>query len=263
MQKKESASSQQSIERALKLLNMMGESKTPMNITEISKALGISRSTTYAMVNVMTEMNFLDKNYETGKYFLGYSNFILGSVSRLRYNFLFPCDDYLRNFMHQITIPVSRIGIWVLEQDYNVLTFITKTTISESPSITYRRIVPAFCTASGKVLLASLPKEELNRALAAQDIRPYTASTITDISLICKQLEVIRDQGYAIDVEEYANFEVNVAAPIKNHTGKTVATIVVTASKMLYQNRSQDYIQMAVGLAHEMSSLLGYRGEMS
>ena len=70
MQKKESNSSQQSIERALKLLNIMADNRTALTVTEISRLLNISRSTAYAMLNVMTEMNYLSRDPETGKYFL-------------------------------------------------------------------------------------------------------------------------------------------------------------------------------------------------
>jgi len=261
MQKKETMSSQQSIERALKLLVHMGESRTGMNITEISKLLGISRSTTYAMINVMVEQNFLTKNTD-GKYFLGYRLFMLGSASRVRYSSLYPCDDYLRNFIRQINLPLVRMGIWVLEQDYNVLSFITKTPTSDITTASYRRISPAASNAGGRMLLASLPEAEINKALSAQELRPYTPHTITDLSQIREQLKIIQHQGYAIDIEEFSNFEVNIAAPIKDYSGKTVATIVGTFSKMLYQNRPDDYLGIITGLGQEMSSILGYRGDI-
>lgn len=262
MQKKETSSSQQSIERALKLLVIMGESRTAMNVTEISKVLHISRSTTYAMLNVMTEMNFLSKDSETGKYFLGYQVFILGSKTRLRYSHILPCDEYLRAFVQQVSLPLNQLSIRVLEQDYTVLKFLNKSpTVSSSSvgSIADQRVLPAFCTASGKVLLSDLSEEELQTALSKQDIRSYTPSTITDMDQIRSQLQIIRQQGYGVDIEEFSNFEVNVASPIRDYSGKTVAAINVSVSKLLYQNRFQEYIQLSVALGQELSSLLGYR----
>lgn len=266
MQKKETNSSQQSIERALKLLTVMGESRTAMNVTEISRLLHISRSTAYAMLNVMTDMNFLSKDPDTGKYFLGYQLFILGSKSRIRYSHILPCDDFLRNFIQQVTIPITQLSIRVLEQDYTVLKFLTKTPNAPSTPLSQfaeQRVIPAFCTAAGKVLLSDLPEEELKTALSKQDIRSYTPSTITDMDQILNQLAVIREQGYGVDIEEFSNFEVNVASPIRDYSGKTVATVNVSASKLLYQNRFQEYIQLSVALGQEMSSLLGYRNNPS
>ena len=262
MQKKETSSSQQSIERALKLLVIMGESRTAMNVTEISKVLHISRSTAYAMLGVMTEMNFLSKDAETGKYFLGYQVFNLGSKTRLRYSNILPCDEYLRTFIQQVSLPLNQLGIRVLEQDYMVLKFLSKSPNSPSSSAGYlaeERILPAYCTASGKVLLSDLSEEELQKALSRQEIRSYTASTITDLDQIRSQLKVIRQQGYGVDIEEYSNFEVNVASPIRDYSGKTVAAINVSVSKLMYQNRFQEYIQLSIALGQELSSLLGYR----
>ncbi len=262
MQKKETSSPQQSIERALKLLTLMGESRTAMNVTEISRALNISRSTAYAMLHVMTDLNFLARDPVTGKYFLGYAIFLLGSQSRVRYSHILPCDDYLDTFAQQISLPVTCINIWVLEQDYQILRFLTKRPGSpRSPLVqfTEKRLMPSFCTASGKLLLSELEQEEQEKALAAQNLCAYTPATITDPARILEELVQTRRQGYGIDIEGYSNFEVNVAAPVRDYSGKAVGAVNMCVSKLLYLNRSQEYIQMTVALGKELSSVLGYK----
>ncbi|MBS6642348.1 MAG: IclR family transcriptional regulator [Clostridiaceae bacterium] len=258
MQKKESNSSQQSIERALKLLTIMGDSRTAMNVTEISKILNISRSTAYAMLNVMTDMNFLSKDPATGKYFLGYEIFILGSKFRIKYSHLLPCDDYLKGFVKQTTVQLNQVSLTVLQQDYMVLKFLSKILSTAMNQFAEQRIIPAFCTASGKVLLASLSEAEQKNALEHQNLYPYTSSTITDPDKILQQLKEIAAQGYGVDIEEFSNFEINLAAPIKDYSGKTVAAVNLSVPKLIYQNRYQEYIQLAIALGQELSSLLGY-----
>ncbi|MBT9777597.1 helix-turn-helix domain-containing protein [Clostridium sp. MCC353] len=259
MQKKESNSSQQSIERALKLLTIMGDSRTAMNVTEISKILNISRSTAYAMVNVMTEMNFLSKDQSTGKYFLGYQIFILGSRFRIKYSHLLSCDDYLKAFVKQTAVQLNQANLMALQQDYMVLKFLSKTTSTAINQFADQRIVPAFCTAGGKVLLASLSEEEQKTALDQHPLHAYTASTITDRDKILQQLKEISSQGYGVDIEEFTNFEVSLAAPLKDYSGKTVAAVSLSVPNLIYQNRYQEYIQLVVALGRELSSLLGYR----
>lgn len=230
-----------------------------MNVTEISKLLNISRSTAYAMLNVMTEMNFLSKDASTGKYFLGYQIFILGSKFRIKYSHLLPCDDYLKAFVKQTAVPLNNVSLMTLQQDYMVLKFLNKTNSSATNLLADQRTVPAFCTASGKVLLASLSEEEQKIALENQNLYAYTPSTITDPERILQQLKEIAAQGYGVDIEEYSNFEVNLAAPIKDYSGKTIATINLSVPKLIYQNRYQEYIQLVIALGQELSSLLGYR----
>lgn len=263
MQKKESNSSQQSIERALKLLNAMADNRTALTVTEISHLLDISRSTAYAMLNVMTEMNYLSRDSETGKYFLGYQIFILGTRARSRYSHLLPCDTLLCNILPQISLPFNAIYITVLEQDFKVLRFLTKwptLLASSSNQFSIQRIIPCFCTASGRVFLSDLPEKEQRKILESQNLYAYTTSTVTDINQLINLLKDVPTQGYATDIEEYTNFEASVAAPIRDYSGKIVAAVNISASKLLYQSRSQEYIQLILALSQEMSSLMGYQG---
>lgn len=266
MQKKESNSSQQSIERALKLLNIMADNRTALTVTEISRLLNISRSTAYAMLNVMTEMNYLSRDPETGKYFLGYQVFILGSRARIRYSHLLACDTLLVNILPQISVPFNTINIMVLEQDYKVLRFITKwpsLLASSSNQFSQQRVHPCYCTASGRILISEFPEEEQRKILESQNLYAYTSSTVTDIDQLTDILKKIPKQGYTVEVEEYANFEINTAAPIRDYSGKIVAAVNICASKLVYQNRTQEYTQLLLALSQEMSSLLGYQGHMA
>lgn len=263
MQKKEITSSQQSIERALKLLNIMAENRTALTVTEISRLLNISRSTAYAMLNVMTDMNYLSRDPETGKYFLGYQIFILGSRARIRYSHLLPCDTLLVSILPQITVPFNVINIMVLEQDYKVLRFLNKwpsLLANSSNQFSQQRVLPSFCTASGRILLADLPEEEQRHAIESQSLHAYTSATVTDPEKLMEILKETKERGYGIDIEEFANFETSVAAPIRDYTGKTVAAIHIAASKLVYQSRSSEYIQLLLALSQEMSALLGYQG---
>lgn len=265
MQKKDSNSSQQSIERALNLLNYMAESRVAMNITEISQVLNISRSTAYAMINVMVRMNYLSKDPKTGKYFLGYQPFILGSKTRIRYGHLLPCDSYLVSFMPQLSLPYNGLGLLVLEQDYNVIRFITKRPRNDVTNITQfaeQRVIPAYCVAGGKVLLAGLAEDQWDEALSHFELKARTMSTVTEPALLKEQFKEIRRCGYGIDIEEAANFEVNVAAPIRDYSGKWTAAVNIAVSRLLFQNRPQEYIQLMIALGRELSAIMGYHDNL-
>lgn len=271
MQKKTTEASQQSIARALKLLNHFGETMTPLNVTEISKFLGISRSTAYAMLKEMQDMNYLSKDPKTGKYYLGYQNFILGRKTRAKYAELLQCDPYLTSFCQQkLPVQANSVCLWVMEQDYRMLDLLHKDPNSSTPNVSYaffspldrQRVLPSYCTAHGKVMLSELSAKEQREALMAQDIKSYTESTVTDIDSIIQELSQVKKQGYCVDVEGYANFEVNVAAPIRDRTGKAVGAISISAAKLIFQGRPQDYIQLIVALGRELSALLGHRAPL-
>ena len=84
--------------------------------------------------------------------------------------------------------------------------------------------LPAHCTASGKLFLARLPSAELDDILS-QPLYKYTNNTIISPNELCKQLENIRNQGYAVDYEEYERGICAVAAPICKQEGTVVGAI--------------------------------------
>jgi IclR family acetate operon transcriptional repressor len=74
------------------------------------------------------------------------------------------------------------------------------------------------------MFLAHLPPHELD-ALLSRPLVPYTDRTITSPTELRRQLEVIRQQGYGFDDEEYEIGIRAVSAPIRNHEGTVVAVI--------------------------------------
>jgi DNA-binding IclR family transcriptional regulator len=80
--------------------------------------------------------------------------------------------------------------------------------------------------AGAKAILAFSPPQ-LTRTLLAEKIPHLTPKTVTDPKMLQRQLEKIRQQGYAFDHEEIELGINAVAAPIFNHEEKPVAAIVV------------------------------------
>ena len=89
--------------------------------------------------------------------------------------------------------------------------------------------VPAHATSLGKVLLAGLPRQEAEAAIAHLSFAPCTPSTIVDPALFRAGLDAARAQGYAVDHGEYVT-DVNCAAvPISYAGGEIAAAISITA----------------------------------
>jgi DNA-binding IclR family transcriptional regulator len=61
---------------------------------------------------------------------------------------------------------------------------------------------PVYCTALGKAILAYSPDIEVGQILAACRMEAKTRNTFTSAVALKRELERIRDRGYAIDDEE-------------------------------------------------------------
>jgi len=87
---------------------------------------------------------------------------------------------------------------------------------------------PAHCTALGKVLLADLPDDEVERLLATTGLPALTEHTITSPVALLVELQDVRRRGYAIDNEERAYGVKCIAAPIRAYSGRAAGAISVS-----------------------------------
>ncbi|MHB1405867.1 MAG: IclR family transcriptional regulator, partial [Desulfitobacteriaceae bacterium] len=141
--------------------------------------------------------------------------------------------------------------------------FVNKIT-SPYSMVTYSEIgktAPAYCIASGKVLLAYLPPSDLDQVLEKIEFKAFTQYSITSKDELVDHLYVIRTQGYAEDTEEYERGVCCVSAPVRRFDGQVVAAVSVSqlvASKT--EEKWQIIIQQVQQAAAKISKNLGYRG---
>jgi DNA-binding IclR family transcriptional regulator len=113
---------------------------------------------------------------------------------------------------------------------------------------------PAHCTALGKVILAALRPDQLERFLKRVDMKPSTAKSITDIPVLLREVAEIRRTGIAIDDGEF-NAEVRcVAVPVTDFTGQIVGALGISGpiwrmSKEALHSRAKNVQAAAVRLS--------------
>lgn len=87
--------------------------------------------------------------------------------------------------------------------------------------------VPLHCTAIGKLFMAYMPERQLDALLAQLDLRSFTPQTITSAKALREQLVTVREEGIALDDEEYIPGVVCIAAPIFNVKGEMQAGVAI------------------------------------
>lgn len=89
--------------------------------------------------------------------------------------------------------------------------------------------VPAYCSASGKLFLALLQPAKRDLILRDLKLEPQTANTIVDKPVLLNELREIRQQGYALDREEYLAGLICLAVPIFQKKGRLRACVAALA----------------------------------
>lgn len=165
----------QSVERALQILDLFNEQATELKITDISKLMGLSKSTLHSLLKTLQLHGYIDQNPENGKYRLGMKlvergHFVVGSIDIRQ-----KAKGWLTE-LSQRTGQTTHLGIL----DGREGVYIEKIE-GKLAAIAYSRIgrrLPVHATAIGKVLIAWLGEAELNALLEGYQYTTYTPSTL-------------------------------------------------------------------------------------
>ncbi|HEC92371.1 MAG TPA: IclR family transcriptional regulator [Candidatus Atribacteria bacterium] len=214
-----------SIDKALDLLEFLSVNEQEIGITEISKKLHMGLSTVHRILTTLKSRGYVIQNQQTTKYRLGIKLFELGCAVQSTKRLLEIAKPYLRQ-LSQITNETANLAILEGKEVIYLDTI-------ESPEILRTEIMagtrtPAHCTALGKVLLASISDEEFNSLYKNDEpLTSLTSNSITSLEELKKHLKEVKEQGYALDREEYKIGVNCIAVPIFGRNG-AIAAISIT-----------------------------------
>lgn len=213
----------QSVERALRILPALA--RGPAGLGEVAEDLGVHKSTALRLLRTLHEQGFVYRQQD-GRYRLGARIFALAAEAIENLD--------IRGIAHPHLVELNRLtGHTVhlaLHQDDEVV-YVDKVD-SRYPVRMYSRIgrpVPLTVAAVAKLLLADLPEAE-RRALADRIEYPaYTARSTPDAQAFLRELDLVREQGWATDFGGHEESVNCVGAPVRGPDGRVVAAMSVSA----------------------------------
>src|SRR5882762_2490919 len=246
-----------SVQRCLRLLSLFSEAPAGLSATEVTRLSGLPVSTVHRFLVNLQDAGFLDCSAK-GKYHLGIACFSIGhaalgqlDIRRLSLPYLQALNQHTRETIH-LTVRQGLAAVYVEKLD------------SPEHLRIFSRIgamVPLYCTAVGKVLLAYMPQAELEKVLPQIEPRRLTPNTIASRQELEQHLHRVRKAGHAFDLEEHEPHIRCIAAPIWDHTGAVNASLSLTAPAVrmaLPRLRQLAPLIQEAGL--RISSELGYQG---
>lgn len=195
-----------------------------MGLIDLSDRVGLHKSTVHRLLRVLERHRLVEQNSETGKYRLGLKLFELGSRSVAHLDLAGRTRPALTQLVFE-TGETAHVCILDHGEVLSLANIETPRTI-RTPSTVGRRN-PAYCTASGKALLAFLPEEELDQIVRSEGLKSYTRNTITVAAELKSELERVRKRGWALDNEEIEENLKCIAAPVRNYTRAVVASVSI------------------------------------
>lgn len=213
----------QSLERALDILELLGESKSELGITEIAPAVGLANGTVHRLLSTLTRRGYTRQNLETRKYALGLKAHALAVEVGQR------LGPLARPFLEEL-MEVSQESANLAELDKNFVVY-----VEQVPAFRMVRMFTepgnrayAHATGTGKILLAYQPEEVVDAIIRSTGLLRFTSHTVTDPQELKNELKEIRKQGYALDSEEMEEGVRCLAAPVFAPDGNILAAMSIS-----------------------------------
>jgi DNA-binding IclR family transcriptional regulator len=251
----------QTIERASLILDALGQNPKGISVRDLSQKIKLPKGTTHRLLSSLSYFGYVQQDSKTRNYLLGFKLVELGNLLLSQLDLRKEAEQFLKDLTEKTKETVHMV---ILDRDEVV--YIEKVETEQNPSglrmaskIGLRN--PAHSCAVGKVLLADLAGEELDKLIKGKSLTKRTENTITDPLQLTEHLKMVRTQGYAIDDQENERGVRCVAAPICNEMGKVVAAISISVpafrvtKKVIQESLKKEVMETAL----KISKRLGFR----
>jgi IclR family transcriptional regulator, KDG regulon repressor len=245
-----------SVSNTLDILDLLSK-YDELGVAEISNELNMGRASVFRMLYTLEKKDYVHKT-SNAKYKLGVKFAHYGSIVLERQNYVSIAKPYLQKLrdLHNKTTHFAILD----EDNFNIIFMekeMSKSTIQMTSKIGSK--MPAYCTGTGKVLLASKLDEDFEKIVQTYSLEKLTDSTITDNSKLIEELKIIQKQGYSEDSEESEFGLVCFAAPVKDITGKTVVAGSRSGAAAQMRTNKETYVKSVKETAFEISEAMGYK----
>jgi DNA-binding IclR family transcriptional regulator len=212
----------QSVDRALVILNVLAQTGEA-GVTELATSLEVHKSTAFRLVATLESHGLVEQTEDRGKYRLGVGLLRLASATTARLDVV------------QVARPVCRALAATTGETINVAVLVDGAALyldqvagqsALQPHNWVGQRIPLHATANGKVLLSGVEPDELETLVGP--LSAYTDRTTTSMARLWREIDAVRQQGYAVAVDEFEVGLTAVAAPVRDAHGEVVASLSVS-----------------------------------
>jgi DNA-binding IclR family transcriptional regulator len=217
----------QSLRKALQILEGMTKINAPARLQDIAQSLKMPQSTLLRFLNTFIDFGYMGQDPDTSCYYLTLKLVELGSRASGNY----PFQNSLSKYVKQAAAAFNESASLCVEQNMQMVYIATEEGPGRMLQTLHRigHIAPMHATGVGKLHLLNYSDTRLEELEQKFGLPKYTEHTITSLKDLKKELEQVREAGYALDNEECEDGVRCIAVPVKNFQGQVVAGISISA----------------------------------
>lgn len=241
-----------SVVKAFKLLELLSRNDKPMGVTDLANASALGKSNVHRLLQTLQSLDYVQKTSDNA-YEATLRMWEIGShvFSRLNLRDLSRPFMSLLSDMTKETVHLSEL------HGYEVL-YIDKIE-SKEPVRAYTQLggrAPAYCTATGKVMLAYLSEDEISDCY--ESVQQFTPKTIVNLDRFIIEATKIKERKYAVNRGEWRADVLGLAAPIVADSGQVVGALGLSApASRVDIDEMETLAPRLVEFAEKVSTLMG------
>jgi IclR family transcriptional regulator, acetate operon repressor len=247
----------QSVDRAMGLLEALGEDEEGYRLTDLAIRTGLSPSTAHRLLTTLEKRRFVEFNSSDNMWHVGRQAFAIGSAFIRRRNFVAPPLPYLRR-LRDLTHETANLGI-ADDGEVIVLTQVESREIMRAITKVGGR-APMAASGIGKAILATYSQDEVVAIIQRHGMRRLTPKSVVRAGELRDALEIVRRDGYAVDDQEFLTGLRCVAAVVYNDQAEALAAISVSGlASRVPSERVTELGRLVRETADELTLALGGR----
>lgn len=210
----------QSLERGLAVIRAFTAEAPELSLADVARRTGLSRAAARRFLLTLLDLEYVRN--DGGRYSL------TPRVLELGYAYVasLSLPEVAEPHLERLAAETGEFpAVSVLDGHDIVVVARVRVSRLMTVAINVGTRLPAYATATGRVLLAGLSDEALDRYLAEAELRPLAGRTITDPQMLRENLERVHTQGYSVVDQELERGLRSVAAPIHGRRGQVVAAV--------------------------------------
>ena len=216
------------LEKAFKIIDLI-EEYNELKFNDVIRLTAFKKSTVHRFLSFLAKNKYITKDKITSNYKLGIKFLNVSSKILLNLDIRERAEQYL-NELNSVTGETVHLSMLIDDE----VVYIDKKESNKSIRLISRvgKIAQMYCTAVGKAILAFQTKSFIEKKINNIEFIKFTKNTIVKKDDLLLELKKVKEQGFSVDLEENEERICCMAAPIKDYTGRVIASISISVAKI-------------------------------
>lgn len=243
------------VDKAFRLLNALGESAEPLGVSQLSRTLGLGKSTVHGLVTTLESLGIIESPNGAKRYRLGPGLFALASRSAGQRDL----RDIARPALERLATATEQTSfLGVPAEDHVTILDLVHGRPTMSISAPVGSAIPLLAGAVGKAIVSAWDEQRRAEFFGEGRLPAFTANTIRDVPQYMEAVKAAVNDGAATDIDEYVDGMRAAAAPIFGPDRQLLAVIWVAGfSRHVDRERLAEMAKEIAKEAADISRLLG------